>query len=227
MTPSKPRSVTPSDYLKVPLQTRSTKTLERIIAACMELLDEKGFKLASMTEIASRAGVSVATLYTRFKDKETLLDYLFSYLQSTRYDAARAQFDSERWIDIPLGNRIDHLIGHLVSGAAEHAGLFRALSHRQLLEERTPVEIAFEEEVSTMLVEWLQGGARTSSRELADEPARMAVSLITSAVRMQIVFGINCGLSREELVDQLSTAVHSYLGTVCTEMTGDPGDVDG
>lgn len=211
---SKPAPV--SDSVKPPVQARSRRTLERILAASMEVLDEAGFKGASMAEIASRAGVSVATLYTRFKDKEALLDHLFSSLQSTHLEAAEAYFRSDAWQGVAIGRRVESLIERLVAGAALHTGLFRALSHRQLLEERTPAEIACEEEVATMVAEWLQDGARQDGRELPERAARTAVSLVTSSVRTQVVFGIACGLSREDFVEQLARAVRSYVDAACT-----------
>ena len=76
-----------------------------------------------------------------------------------------------------------------------------------------------------MLVGWLREGAEEDGRELPEEPARMSVSLITSAVRLQVVFGITCGLSREELVHQLSTALHRFVDTACSETADRRGDV--
>jgi len=214
-----------ADRVKPPVQERSRRTLERIVVAAMAVLDETGFKGASMAEIASRAGISVATLYTRFRDKEALLDHLFSNLQSTHLETARELFRPDAWTGISVAERIDHLAGHLVAGAAAHRGLLRALSQRQLLEERTPAEVACEEEMSTLLAEWLQDGARQEGRELPEEPARAVVSLLTSSVRTQVVFGITCGLPRDAFVEQLVSALRSYVDAACTH-PGDAGAAD-
>lgn len=51
-------------------------TKERILAAALEVFSEKGFHLATMDEIADRAGVGKGTLYRYFRHKETLFNEL-------------------------------------------------------------------------------------------------------------------------------------------------------
>src|SRR3569833_4789972 len=51
---------------------RST-TIETVLAAAEQVVADQGLHAAHMGEIASRAGVSVGTLYTYFKDREALL----------------------------------------------------------------------------------------------------------------------------------------------------------
>ena len=84
------------EFIRAPQQRRSFKTLEKILGAIAELLDEKHFERISMAEIAQRAGVSVATLYTRFEDKQSLLAYLITQLQETQLAANEDHFDPAR-----------------------------------------------------------------------------------------------------------------------------------
>jgi AcrR family transcriptional regulator len=51
---------------------RST-TIEAVLAAAEEVFADQGLHAAHMGEIASRAGVSVGTVYNHFKDREALL----------------------------------------------------------------------------------------------------------------------------------------------------------
>jgi len=51
---------------------RST-TIETVLAAAEQVFADQGLHAAHMGEIASRAGVSVGTLYNHFKDREALL----------------------------------------------------------------------------------------------------------------------------------------------------------
>lgn len=189
----------------------------------MALLDEKGFQGVSMSDIASRAGISVATLYTRFRDKEAFLDYLFASIQSTRMEAVRGHFRSPQWQDSSVGQRIDQLIEQLVEGATSHAGLFRALSLRQLLGERTQAEVALQDEVATLLADWLREGAEQGAKDLPEQAARMTVSLVTAAVHAQVVFGITCGLSREAFTTELAKAVRGYVEAACRAPHGSEG----
>ncbi len=59
-----------------PLQERSRRTLERLLAAAGELLEERTFHELTVQEVVRRAGSSVGSFYARFEDKEALLDYL-------------------------------------------------------------------------------------------------------------------------------------------------------
>ncbi len=49
------------------------RTRQRILQAAVDVMIEKGFKAASMREIARRAGVGDATIYNYFPSKEKLL----------------------------------------------------------------------------------------------------------------------------------------------------------
>src|SRR5437762_301239 len=51
---------------------RST-TIETVLAAAEQVFADQGLHAAHMGDIATRAGVSVGTLYNHFKDREALL----------------------------------------------------------------------------------------------------------------------------------------------------------
>ena len=53
----------------LPKQKRSEITRQKILSAAHELFSEKGYHSTNITEIASRAGVSIGGLYGRYSDK--------------------------------------------------------------------------------------------------------------------------------------------------------------
>ncbi len=61
---------------------RSEKTRKAILRAAYHLLKQNGFDDVSMQEIALRAGVSTATLYRWWENKQAIL--LEAYLETTR-----------------------------------------------------------------------------------------------------------------------------------------------
>ncbi len=65
------------------------KTQVKILNASVEVITEKGFKSASMREIASRAGVGDATIYNYFPSKEKLLYGYCEYMQQQSMDQLR------------------------------------------------------------------------------------------------------------------------------------------
>ncbi|MEE9343816.1 MAG: TetR family transcriptional regulator [Gammaproteobacteria bacterium] len=65
------------------------KTQVSILNSSVEVITEKGFKSASMREIARRAGVGDATIYNYFPSKEKLLYGYCEYVQQQSMDALR------------------------------------------------------------------------------------------------------------------------------------------
>ena len=53
----------------------------RLLEAAVDVITEKGFRAASMREIAKRAGVGDATIYNYFPSKEKLLYGYCEYIQ--------------------------------------------------------------------------------------------------------------------------------------------------
>ena len=72
-----PSSETAKSGARPALQARSRETRDKLVLALEELLREKSFDQIAVTEIADRAGVSAASIYRRFKNKEALLPVLF------------------------------------------------------------------------------------------------------------------------------------------------------
>ena len=68
-------------------QSRSRKTHEALVQACLTLLDERPFDHLTVAEIAGGAGVSVGNFYRRFRSKEAILPDLYA-----EYDRRFADF---------------------------------------------------------------------------------------------------------------------------------------
>ncbi len=67
-------------------QKEKAKTKENILKAAVDLITEKGFKNASMREMAKNAGVSNPTIYNYFPTKEKLL---YAYLEQKHIESAK------------------------------------------------------------------------------------------------------------------------------------------
>lgn len=66
-----------------PQQERSRRTLESLLSAAVRILHESGLEGATIPRIACAAGVSPATVYRRFKDKQDLLRAAFLHMLQT------------------------------------------------------------------------------------------------------------------------------------------------
>ncbi len=78
---------------KEPKRERGKQRVAALIAAAAELFAEKGFEATTMTEIASRAGAAIGSLYQFFPSKEALAEALFDRF-AERWAASFAQVEA-------------------------------------------------------------------------------------------------------------------------------------
>jgi AcrR family transcriptional regulator len=62
--------------LRPTLQRRSQRSLERIVEALADLIEEKTFEEITVAEVCTRARVAVGTFYDRVGNKDALLEHL-------------------------------------------------------------------------------------------------------------------------------------------------------
>ena len=72
------------------MRTIDVNKYESVVEASIRLINEKGLEGASVNKIAKKAGVSVATLYIYFEDKEDMINKLFVKIKSDFMKAAVA-----------------------------------------------------------------------------------------------------------------------------------------
>lgn len=78
-----------SEWLFIPQQDRSRRTLNKVLEAAITLFCDVGFTQTTLADISRSSGVSVGTIYGRFEDKAAiLLAILDAY-----YRSRREQFD--------------------------------------------------------------------------------------------------------------------------------------
>ncbi len=98
-----------SDPLKVPgrrspKQERSRKTVELILEATLELLEQEGFAGVTMQKIADRAEINVAAVYGYFPNKHQVIaelhDRMFVIRNEVRAQYFKRQLEMEGdWVD--------------------------------------------------------------------------------------------------------------------------------
>jgi len=86
---SAPRRRTPRPAVAVPVEPEASDPVRTILDAAGALLDEHGMEGLNTTAVASRAGISTATLYRHFPDKHAVLHALVHSLQEERAAAVK------------------------------------------------------------------------------------------------------------------------------------------
>ena len=185
MTPSKASPSVPFP----PRQERSREKLERVLAAVEELLREQLFEALSMAEIAEHAGVSVGTIYTRFRAKDELLPALFARHQAV-VGSRVAPFVEELARQRTLRGRIDMIVAFAVDYHHEHKGLLRALTmYVRANPDGVPAR-AFRERAAQFraVAAVVVGDGRGVKRKDPVEAAEFVLGVVNSVCREQVLF---------------------------------------
>ncbi len=118
-----------------PRQARAEASLDALTEAVEKLLRDKPFNDVSVAELAAEAGVSPAYLYTRFENKQALLDYVVSGFLAEQNERAGDLLAPERWRGVGLETRLARLANQFVAAARKHRGKMRALSEMAVSDE--------------------------------------------------------------------------------------------
>ena len=88
-------------------QSAKAKTKAKILESAVELIIEKGFKNASMREMAKNAGVSNPTIYNYFPTKEKIL---YAYVEQKHLETAQILQEIEDFNTYTLREQLQALI---------------------------------------------------------------------------------------------------------------------
>ncbi|CAG9256468.1 TetR/AcrR family transcriptional regulator [Paraburkholderia unamae] len=89
---------------RVPRQERAARTVDALLEAAGEAFAERGFDVATMTQIAQQAGVSVGAAYQYFPNKEALAFALrkrYGDEMDARWSALLAAHDDPARLPLP------------------------------------------------------------------------------------------------------------------------------
>jgi AcrR family transcriptional regulator len=126
---------------------------ERILAAADDLLRRD--PRFAMADLARSSGLTRATLYRHFADREAVLDALAQAMAAQLVPAVLGALE-----ELPLADALDRLAHDVVTVAAEHAHLIDA-QHRHL-EEMARLVVP-DEPIAALLAERRARGELTSS----------------------------------------------------------------
>lgn len=205
---------------ETPQQERSRRTLDRLLAAAEEVLEEKRFEAATIEEICRRAGYTVGAFYSRFSDKDALLRALEERLRQRMEEELGPLLDPE---DAWEGTREDHLRRVLTALSAvyrDRRGSVRAL----LLRSGSDPELR--ERLSAFNRRLAEQAERVADPSDPDEATahRVGQFFAVTALRSAILFPefapVDQGLEDEALCAELARAWDGYLRSGPASPTG-------
>ncbi len=200
-----------------PVQERSRRTEDRVLAATRRLLETKWFSEISLGEIAETAGCGVGTVYGRFVSKDALLQVLKqSFLESTQ-QSHEVVFQSLELTGAGLSERVDTLITHLVDSYRKHRGIVRELvigAHGHSSGEdahiRTAMTNLLERDIELLLATF-PAPKRRLWRKQVGLAVLAAINLIQNRVVFQQTSPLEFKVSDGDLKKEIPKMVIAYL----------------
>lgn len=207
--------MTQSVDMKRPLQERSRRSLERVLAAGIELLAADGYDGFSIEAVSRGSGVSVGSIYQRFPSKAAL----FAAVQERileRIDAA----NETMFAGIPVATLADPgIVEAAVTAVAAHVRrhepLFRVMILRGAVDEETRrrgsrSSIALAQAYERFILQSVRIGHRSPDLA-ADMSFRIVYATLTRRIMSGPTFESETDIDWDTFVAELARSQASYL----------------
>jgi AcrR family transcriptional regulator len=206
--------------VKPPLQTRSRRTLERIVSAALAILEDDGPGALTVQAVVERAGSSVGSFYARFSGKDDLLTYLGERMwreASERWDHAVQTRD---WGQLHLRALAEGSVGLLWEAARSRASTLQAL-------DRMPggMDDAYQT-FRDHLLEGIAGLFLNRSDEIRHAEPEVAVHIGLRAVLGIVEHDTGPVRDRGRVTEEASTLLLCYLAPEAAYPHAPDGQVD-
>jgi AcrR family transcriptional regulator len=205
-----------TETIRAPQQDRSRLSLEKVLAAGVELLTEKGFDGFSIADVSARSGVSVGSIYQRFPNKAVLFTALQERILAEIDREQDRLFDAIGGEGTDAAARLDAAIHAVARHFRRHEPLFRAMILRGAVDEATRARGS---RSSLVLARSFAGFVRTRISPIAHEDPEVATDvcfrIVYAALTRRIMSGptfeSTLELPWDRFVDELARACRAYL----------------
>ena len=160
---------------KEPKRERGKQRVAALIDAGAEVFAEKGYEASTMTEIASRAGAAIGSLYQFFPSKEALAEALFNRF------AERAAASFARVEELAPGRSARELADLFIDyklglGTDRDAAIALSSSVAGIVERRKPLGDALRGRIAAIL--------RAANGALGEDEAAAAAVIVNQVMKM-------------------------------------------
>ena len=201
--------------VRKPMQRRSRETLERLLAAGIELLREAGYEGLSIAELSARSGVSVGSIYQRFDGKEAL----FAALQERileGIDAEQAALFDDVDPDLPDHELVREAVARLAAMCRRNEPLLRVMILRGAVDEPTRQRgsrssIVLARSFEQFLLARVKRFGHEDPALAADVSFRMVYATLTRRIMSGPTFESQTDISWDVLSAELGRACAAYL----------------
>jgi AcrR family transcriptional regulator len=192
---------------KEPKRERGKQRVAALIDAGADLFAEKGYEATTMTEIASRAGAAIGSLYQFFPSKEALAEALFNRF-AERTAAAFARVE-ELAPGCSARELADLFIDYkLRQGTDRDAAIVLMSSVANIVERRKPLGDALRERIAAIL--------SAGNPALGQDEAAAAAIIVNQVMKMIPALASTEDRRAAALIAEARTLLALYVGEVLT-----------
>jgi AcrR family transcriptional regulator len=205
-----------------PLQSRSRRTLERIVAASFEILATEGPAGLTVHRVVEKAESSVGSFYARFDGKDDLLDYLGERVWTEALERWNRAVDSRDWGTAELPGLVRGSVTLLVDAQRSRSVYLKSLD--QISGRRANAYDLFRVQVLEGVAALLLGRASEMTHSQPTVAVRIGLGAVMGVLDAENRVALE-RLDREVLIDECSSLLLAYLaGTEAGE--GDAAGVE-
>lgn len=202
--------------VRQPKQKRSQESLERVIEASVQLLEENGFEGFTIQDVSKRADVSVGAIYARFGNKESLL----RAVHAEAMEAMAREHENVAAVDGKPGREAREVIVEAVRTVAGifrgHEPLLRAFMHlgavdAEISRRGSDVSIDLSRRFEDTILAHRSEIAHPHPKTAVDVAYRMAYCTFARQVMYGPSFESDRAIDWDDLVEEVAYACAAYL----------------
>ncbi|MEN3975368.1 TetR/AcrR family transcriptional regulator [Emcibacter sp. SYSU 3D8] len=122
-----------SKWVVPPQQARSRKTLEDILGAAEKLFTAKGYENTAISDIGTLAGVSTGSIYSRFADKDSILQVIHDSFSKALTDTSADAFSLEEWRNHSAAEIIMAMVDRFFFAYRNYPGILCLIERQRLV----------------------------------------------------------------------------------------------
>lgn len=207
--------------LNPPQQARSKQTLERIVAASLEILATEGPAGLTVHAVVDKADSSVGSFYARFGGKDDLLDYLGERIWSEALERWNQALSAKEWAGLDFSELVEGCVGLLIDAQRSRSVYLKALD--KVAGRQGDAYAAFRRRLLEGVSELLLERRASIVHEHPEIAVRLGLRAVMGAIEGELR-AAEARLDRDGLIRESRNLLVSYLTGRAAEGAG--GDVD-
>lgn len=122
-----------SEWLVPPQQARSRRSMEAVLAAAEELFTTRGYEETSINDIGALAGVSTGSIYSRFPDKDAILQVIHDSFSKALTDTSADAFSPESWRAASVSEIVMAMVDRFFFAYRSYPGILCLIERQRLV----------------------------------------------------------------------------------------------